>query len=83
MAVIKAKLSGDIPVRMVFNDGHIRIFDWATEMVKLQLQTRCFLFIWEVRNSHSRCLLLSTKHVCVNDSLMKWDKRLVYLIQAA
>lgn len=43
MAVIKAKLSGYIPVCMVFNNGHIRVLHRATEMVKLQLQTRGFL----------------------------------------
>lgn len=43
VAVIKAKLSGYVPVCMVFNDGHIRVLDRATEVVKLQLQTRGFL----------------------------------------
>lgn len=43
VAVIKAKLSGYIPVCVIFNDGHIRVFDGATEMVKLELQTRGLL----------------------------------------
>lgn len=46
VAVIKAKLSGYVPVCMVFNGGHIRVLDRATEMVKLQLQTRGFLHVW-------------------------------------
>lgn len=45
VAVIKAKLSGYIPVCMVLNGGHIRELDWATEMVKLQLQTWGFLHV--------------------------------------
>lgn len=48
MAIIKAKLSGYIPVCLVLNGGHIREFDRATEMVKLQLQTRGFLHVQEV-----------------------------------
>lgn len=43
VAVIKAKLSGYIPVCVVLDDGHIGELDRATEMVKLELQTRCFL----------------------------------------
>lgn len=43
MAVIKAELSGYIPVGVVLDDGHIRVLDGAAEMVKLQLQTRGFL----------------------------------------
>lgn len=35
VAVIKAKLSGYIPVCMVLNGGRIRELDWAAEMVKL------------------------------------------------
>lgn len=45
VAVIKTKLSRYIPVCMVLNDGHIRVLDRATEMVKLQLQTRGFLHV--------------------------------------
>lgn len=45
VAVIKAKLSGYIPVCMVLNGSHIRELDRATEMVKFQLQTRSFLHI--------------------------------------
>lgn len=45
VAVIKAKLSGYIPVCMVLNDGHIRELDRATEMVKLQLKTGGFLHV--------------------------------------
>jgi len=43
VAVIKAKLSGYIPVSMLLNDGHIRVLDRATELVELQLQARGFL----------------------------------------
>lgn len=42
-AVIKAELSGYIPVGVILDDGHIGELDWRTKMVKLQLQTRGFL----------------------------------------
>lgn len=46
VAVIKAKLSGYVPVCVVLNGGHIRVLDRATEMIKLQLQTRGFLHVF-------------------------------------
>lgn len=45
VAVIEAQLSGNVPVSMVLDDGHIRVFHRAAEVVKLQLQTRGFLQI--------------------------------------
>lgn len=45
VAVIKAKLSGYIPVCVFLNDGHIRVLDRAAEMIKLQLQTGGFLYV--------------------------------------
>lgn len=44
VAVIKAKLSGYVPVCMVLNGGHVRELDRTAEMVKLQLKAGGFLY---------------------------------------
>lgn len=45
VAVIKAKLSGYVPVCMILNGRHIRKLDRGAVMVKLQLQTWGFLYV--------------------------------------
>lgn len=78
MAVIKAKLSGYIPVCMVLNGGHIRELDRATEMVKLQLKTRGFLHVQKVVQGERsfKVFTVMKKDVCVNEYLIKWHKKL-------
>lgn len=50
VTVIKAELSGYVPVSVLLNDAHVRELDRTTEMVKLQLQAGSFLCgkRWEV-----------------------------------
>lgn len=81
VAVIKAKLSGYIPVCVIFNDGHIRVFDGATEMVKLELQTRGLLHCWRKQWKRKRSFKVITaiKERCLCRWVIKWDNRLGWL----
>lgn len=45
VTVVKAQLSGYIPVGVLFDDGHVRVLDRAAEVFKLQLQTWSFLYM--------------------------------------
>lgn len=67
VAVVEAQLSGYIPVGVVFDDGHVRVLDWAAKVFKLQLETRSFLYIERAKGSFRGIMVIREMCLCVNE----------------
>lgn len=67
VAVVKAQLSGYIPVGVLFDDGHVRVLDWAAKVFKLQLQTWSFLYMQRAKGSFRGITLIREMSPRVND----------------
>lgn len=51
VAVVKAQLSGYVPVGVLLDAAHVRVLDGAAEVFELQLQTWCFLSTQRAKGS--------------------------------
>lgn len=67
VAVVKAQLSGYIPVGLLFDDGHVGVLDWAAKVFKLQLQTWGFLYMHRAKGSFRGIKVIRKMSPHVND----------------